>query len=98
MDQSTTLSVRKIRYVRDNMPARVRDVRKGYITYTGRGHKGEWGIQRCSRVKDVRSNFLRPSNPFEFFCRTNPFVHIPQCFLHSVNVKARNLCNELECN
>ena len=54
MDQSTTLSVRKIRYVRDNMPARVRDVRKGYITYTGRGHKGEWGIQRCSRVKDVK--------------------------------------------
>ena len=30
MDQSTTLSVRKIRYVIDNMPARVRDVRKGY--------------------------------------------------------------------
>ena len=93
MDQSTTLSVRKIRYVRDNMPARVRDVRKGY-----KGQRGEWGIQRCSRVKDVRGSFLRPSNPFEFFCRTNPFVHIPQRFLHSVNVKARNLCNELECN
>ena len=70
----------------------------GRGTYTGRGHKGEWGIQRCSRVKDVRSNFLRPSNPFEFFCRTNPFVHIPQCFLHSVNVNARNRRNGLECN
>ena len=42
---------------------------------------------RGGRVKDVRSDFLWPKNPFEFFCSTNPFVHILVRFLHSINVQ-----------
>ena len=42
---------------------------------------------RGGRVKDVRSDFLWPKNPFEFFCSTNPFVHILVHFLHSINVQ-----------
>ena len=50
MDQSTTLSVRKIRYVRDNMPARVRDVRKGYIHNLG-GINGRGAFKGAAELR-----------------------------------------------
>ena len=55
MDQSTTLSVRKIRYVRDNIPARVRVVRKGG-TYTAGGieKSGARGHSRVQKGKGCK--------------------------------------------
>ena len=43
--------MRKIRYVRDNMPARVRDMRKGRGTYTAGGIEGSGAFKGAAGLR-----------------------------------------------